>query len=67
MLASSLIPATVPHPASRIIPARDEYHGVVVVDEHRWLEAGDDPAVKAWTEAQNRRTRDHLDAINDRD
>ena len=67
MSPSSIFPATAPHSSKRNIPARDEYHGVVVVDEHRWLEAGDDPAVEAWTKAQNSRTRDYLDAIPDRD
>jgi prolyl oligopeptidase len=37
------------------------------MDEFRWLEDGNDPAVKAWTHAQNRRTRDYLDAIADRE
>ena len=44
----------------------DEYHGVKVEDAHRWLEEGGDPAVKAWTDAQNLTTRAHLDALTDR-
>ena len=44
----------------------DEYHGVKVEDAHRWLEEGEDPAVKAWTNAQNITTRAHLDALTDR-
>jgi hypothetical protein len=36
------------------------------MDEFRWLEDGNDPAVKAWTHAQNRRTRSHLDTIESR-
>lgn len=47
-------------------PVRDTYHGVEVIDEYRWLEDGSDPAVRAWTAAQNRRTRDHLDEIGSR-
>ncbi|MCF7676339.1 MAG: hypothetical protein K9M97_13405, partial [Akkermansiaceae bacterium] len=47
-------------------PAMDEYHGVVVEDAYRWLEEGEDPAVKAWTDGQNEMTRAHLDAIGDR-
>lgn len=66
MSISSIVPATTPHPAKLKQHARDVYHGVVVMDEHRWLEDGNDPAVKAWTAAQNRRTRDQLDAIADR-
>ena len=44
----------------------DDYHGVMVEDAHRWLEEGEDPAVKAWTVAQNLTTRAHLDALTDR-
>ncbi len=44
----------------------DHYHGVQVADAFRWLEDGDEPAVKSWTVAQNRTTRAHLDSIDDR-
>jgi prolyl oligopeptidase len=44
----------------------DEYHGEKITDDYRWLEDGDSPAVKAWTEAQNKFTRAHLDALPDR-
>ena len=47
-------------------PVSDNYHGVLVEDAFRWLEHGEEPAVKEWTLAQNRKTRDHLDAIGDR-
>ena len=42
-------------------PVTDEYHGVKVVDNYRWLDSADDPAVKKWTEAQNKHTRAILD------
>src|SRR5690349_15954203 len=41
----------------------DSYHGITVVEEYRWLENYDDPAVRAWTEAQNRYSRALLDTI----
>ncbi|MBA3945563.1 MAG: S9 family peptidase [Herpetosiphonaceae bacterium] len=44
-------------------PVTDTYHGSTVVDEYRWLEDADDPAVREWTAAQNRYTRTVLDAI----
>ena len=66
MSNSLVFPATTPHPSNPNHPARDEYHGVVVMDEYRWLEDGNDPAVRRWTDAQNRRTRNHLDAIESR-
>ncbi len=47
-------------------PVTDEYHGVTVVDEYRWLEESGSPAVKAWTTAQNQYSRTWLDARPDR-
>ena len=47
-------------------PVTDEYHGVKVVDEYRWLEDGDSAAVKAWTAAQNQYSRAWLDSRRDR-
>ena len=47
-------------------PVIDEYHGVKVTDNYRWLEDRSAPAVKTWTAAQNRHTRASLDALPDR-
>ena len=47
-------------------PVTDEYHGVKVVDEYRWLEEAGSPAVKAWTDAQNKHSRAWLDARAER-
>ena len=44
-------------------PVTDEYHGIQVEDAYRWLEDTQDPAVREWTEAQNRLTREMLDAV----
>ena len=63
---SLVFPATNPDPSSPSHPVRDTHHGVEVMDEYRWLEDGNDPAVRAWTDAQNRRTRNHLDTIESR-
>ena len=54
-------------PATRRAPVTDVYHGVSVVDDYRWLEAWSDPAVKAWSEAQNVWARATLDALPGRD
>lgn len=47
-------------------PVTDEYHGVKVTDDYRWLENRDDPAVKQWSAAQNVRTREYLDHLPSR-
>lgn len=44
-------------------PVTDEFHGVKVAEDYRWLEDWGDPAVKAWSEAQNAHARSVLDAI----
>lgn len=47
-------------------PATDEYHGIPVEDPYRWLENSHEPAVQAWTDAQNQLMRETLDAIPQR-
>lgn len=47
-------------------PVTDEYHGVKVVDEYRWLEETGSPAVKDWTDAQNESSRAWLDGRAER-
>ncbi|MDZ4289933.1 MAG: hypothetical protein U0984_18350, partial [Prosthecobacter sp.] len=68
--AAALLPSLKSHagdfPPTVKKPAIDEYHGVKVTEDYRWLEAADDLAVKAWAEAQNRHTRAYLDALPDR-
>ena len=44
-------------------PTVDEYHGVRVVDDYRWLEDQNDPAVRQWVDQQNRYTRSMLDRV----
>ncbi len=47
-------------------PVSTEYHGVTVEDSYQWLEQDNDPEVKAWSDAQNQRTRQYLDRLPDR-
>jgi prolyl oligopeptidase len=54
------IPAPPPTPKR---PVTDEYHGVKVTDDYRWLENWEDPEVKQWSAAQNARTREYLDHL----
>src|SRR6266513_517732 len=47
-------------------PVTDEYQGVKVQDDYQWLENDSDPSVKAWSDAQNQRTRTYLDKLPER-
>ncbi|UIP00969.1 prolyl oligopeptidase family serine peptidase [Halobaculum sp. CBA1158] len=48
-------------PATPRRPVTDELHGESIVDPYRWLEDGDDEAVREWTDAQN----DYAEAVLD--
>jgi prolyl oligopeptidase len=52
-------------PETPKVPVADTYNGVKIVDDYRWLESGDDPKVKEWSEAQNARARTYLDRLSD--
>ena len=52
--------------ATPVNDVSDTYHGVTVHDPYRWLEDATAPQVKAWTEAQNIKTRAYLDALTSR-
>lgn len=47
-------------------PVVDSYHGIQVTDDYRWLENYSDPAVRAWSAAENKYTRKFLDALPER-
>jgi prolyl oligopeptidase len=59
-------PALAPPPETPKRAVTDEYQGVKVVDDYRWLENWDDPQVKQWSAAQNARTRAYLDKLPSR-
>ncbi len=52
-----------PLPATPKHPVVDEYHGVKVTDNYRWLEDSKSPAVVAWTQAESAHARAILDAL----
>src|SRR5215472_682610 len=52
-----------PLPSTPKHPVTDEYSGVKVTDDYRWLEDGKNPDVVAWTQAQNTHARGMLDAL----
>jgi prolyl oligopeptidase len=45
----------------------DTYHGVQVSEPYRWLEDSADPKVHDWSVAEDKRTRQYLDALPQRD
>jgi len=47
-------------------PITDEYQGIKIIDDYRWLENWDDPAVKQWSAAENTRIRQYLDPLPSR-
>ena len=55
-----------PIPATPKKPVTDEYQGVQVVDDYRWLESSTDPQVRNWSGQQNARTRAYLDRLPSR-
>ncbi len=50
-------------PRAEARPITTTYHGIEVVDPYQWLEHPEDPAVRAWSEAQNEYARRHLSAL----
>ena len=50
-------------PPSPEKPTLDEYHGIKVIDNYRWLEDASDPAVRQWIDAQNQFSRSLLESF----
>jgi prolyl oligopeptidase len=63
-ISTTALAATVaPAPPTMRDETFDIIQGVRVADPYRWLEDPNDPKVQAWSDAQNTRTRDYLDAL----
>jgi prolyl oligopeptidase len=52
-----------PLPPTPKKPQIDVYHGVKVEDDYQWLENWNDPAVRNWSDAENRHARAYLAAL----
>ena len=50
------------YPPTPVSDATETLHGETFPDPYRWLEEGESPDTRAWTEAQNALTRTYLDA-----
>jgi len=70
MMASCVVStekaASLSFPPTEKRPVVDEYYGIKVVDDYRWLDDLDDPAVRRWNDDQNRYTRARLDQFRSR-
>jgi prolyl oligopeptidase len=60
------LPTAEPAPETPRKPVSTQYQGVTVEDPYQWLENDDEQDVKAWSDAQNQRTRQYLDKLPDR-
>jgi prolyl oligopeptidase len=56
-------PSLEPAPATAKQPVNDDYGGVTVKDDYRWMEQLSDPKVKAWAEKQNERSQKFLNSL----
>jgi prolyl oligopeptidase len=54
------------YPPARLADVVDDYHGTKVPDPYRWLEDPDAEETAAWVEAENKLTREFIDAVAER-
>src|ERR1700758_1540786 len=50
-------------PATPKRPVTDDYQGIKVTDDYRWLENWGDPQTKQWSAAENARSREYIDHL----
>jgi len=61
--ALAVSPELEPAPEAKKQPVKDNYYGVTVQDDYRWLEDLKSPEVKAWSEKQTQRAEKFLMAL----
>jgi len=66
MFTAFIAPVRATPPETAKIPVTDEYHGVRVADDYRWLEESGAPAVNEWSACQTRTARAYLDKLPER-
>jgi len=57
------VPSVEAAPAAAKQPVTDDFGGVTVKDDYRWMEQLSDPKVKAWAEKQNERSQKFLNSL----
>jgi prolyl oligopeptidase len=67
LLLNSLSFAQTGPPVAHKQPVVNEYHGVKVSDDYRWLEDWSNPETRAWSDAENAYARRYLDALPGRE
>ena len=55
------------YPHAKTVEQSDDYHGTKVRDPYRWLEDLDSTDTRAWIEAENKTTFEHLNRIGGRE
>ncbi len=63
---AAAIAAGFDYPPTPKRPVTETFHGVIVVDDYRWLEDDKSAEVKSWVEKQNALTRKYLDSVPQR-
>ena len=61
--AQAGVPSVEAAPAAAKKPVTDDFGGVTVKDDYRWMEQLSDPQVKAWAEKQNERSEKFLNSL----
>ncbi|MDB6091672.1 MAG: prolyl oligopeptidase Serine peptidase family [Gammaproteobacteria bacterium] len=64
-LANAGVPLS--YPAATPGDVSGDYHGVKVPDPYRWMEDIDSPGTRAWVEAEDKLSRNYLNALPRRD
>jgi prolyl oligopeptidase len=65
--ASARAQEPIPVPATPKKPVVEEFHGLKIADDYRWLEDWNDPTVREWSDAQNRSARAYLNGLTVRE
>jgi len=63
LTALGQLPSVATPPSTPKRPVTDEYFGVTVTDDYRWLENWDDSEAKQWSAAENTYARTYLDSL----